>query len=308
MTTPIIHTHRQDRNWRDQILVFAGRWIIRPSLAVPFPWSGKRRSFALAGWSRPMAPGVRCEKLKIAGRTGVVYTPAHPTCRIIWIHGGGFVVGSPRSHKGMLSHLAKAANAAIFVPKYRLAPEHPFPAAVEDVEAAFDAIDDFRADLGPLVLGGDSAGATLAASCLARALAHGSPKFAAVMLISPAANLDAHREVPKANDVLFPLQMFRRIIHVYGASADPLDPRLSPAYADFTGSPAVLIHCCAGEYLEVDSDILAAKFAADGAQVNLDKYQSLPHVFHFMAGFSPTADKAVQSLAEFARHHVKATA
>ena len=306
MSAPKVQVFEKPTNWRDRLMVFGARWLVRPNLALPFPWTAKRRSFALAGWSRRMVAGIRMERVKIAGKTGVVFTPDTPTMRILWIHGGGFVIGSPRSHKGMLSHLALAANAAIFVPKYRLAPEHPFPAGIDDIEAAFDAMTTIRPELGPLVLGGDSAGATLAAAALARALVRGSPKFAGVMLISPASDLDPNRAVPNATDLLFPLKMFRRISEVYVKSADPTDPRLSPVHARYEGAPTVLIQCCTGEYLEGDSVALANTLADDGVQVTLEKYDGLPHVFHFMAGFSPTADRAIERLAAFARDQVRA--
>ena len=297
--TLLIREFPAPTHWRDRLIVWGARWLVRPNLATPFPWAMKRRSFATAGWMRPMAPGIRYEKIKIAGKTGAIYTPDNPDKRIVWIHGGGFVIGSPRTHKGMLSHLAAAANAVVIVPKYRLAPEHPFPAAVHDIEAAFEEIDAVHRDLGPIILGGDSAGGTLAAVALAHALRLGAPPIAKVVLISPATDLNPHRDVPQANDILFPLKMFRRIAQVYAKAAAPTDPRLSPVHGDFTGAPEVLIQCCAGEYLEGDSDAFAARLDAQGVQVQLEKYQGLPHVFHFMAGSSPSADEAIRRLADF---------
>lgn len=301
MTNPDVRVMPKSAAWQDRAIAMSARWMIKPNLSLPLPWSTKRRSFAFAGWSRPTAPGIRYEPVKIGERTGALYTPRHPSMRIFWIHGGGFVIGSPKSHQGMLSHLAKAANAAVFVPKYRRAPEHPFPAAVDDVEAAFDAIQGLRPDLGPLVLGGDSAGGTLALVGLARSLAKVAPAFAGAILISPATDLDPNRDIPDADDLLFPLRMFHRVKEVYVRDADPRDPRLSPIHGDYTGAPPVLIHCSTREYLETDSDAIAARLAEQGTAVTLEKYQNLPHVFHFMAGSSPSANDAIERLARFAR-------
>lgn len=301
VTGPDIQIMPKPRAWRDKVIARAARWVIRPNLALPLPWAMKRRSFAFAGRTRPSAPGVSQQAIKIAGKTGALYLPEAPTARILWIHGGGFVIGSPRSHQGMLSYLARAANAAVIVPKYRRAPEHPFPAAVEDVEAAIDVIDATVPDTGPLILAGDSAGGTLALVALARALAQHTPEIAGVLLVSPAVDLDPDRPVPDADDMLFPLEMFHRIQRFYIRDADPTDPRLSPIHADFTGAPPVLIHCCVGEYLETDSDLLAERLAAQGVRVTVRKYQNLPHVFHFMVGSSPSATAALDDLAAFVR-------
>lgn len=285
-------------NLPDRLIAQAARFLIRPNLALPLPWTVKRRSFELAGRARPLARGVTEVRCTLAGRRAARFTPPNPGGRLLWIHGGGFVVGSPRSHRGMLSALAKASGAHILVPRYRLAPEHPFPAAVEDVEAAIAAL---PPEPGPLFLGGDSAGATLALVALAKALRDGTPRFDAVFLISPAVDLDPTRPFPKADDLLFPAAMFERIKRAYIAGADPKDPRLSPIHATFTGAPPVLIHVCAGEYLEGDSKQIADRLAADGASVTLETYHRLPHVFHFMAGRSPSADAALARAADFFR-------
>lgn len=288
------------RNLPDRLIALAARWLVRPNLALPFPWAMKRRGFALAGRLRPMATGIRQARIKIAGRTGARYTPADPKARLIWIHGGGFVVGSPRTHRGMLSYLAQRLNAEVIAPRYRLAPEHPFPAAPEDIEAAIAALEEACGPApGPLYLGGDSAGGTLALVALARALRHGGPRFQAVALISPAVDLDPARAFPEADDMLFPRAMFERIKPAYIAGADPRDPRLSPVRGDYAGAPPVLIQCCAGEYLQSDAEMLAEHLTSQGVQTQIETYQGLPHVFHFMAGSSPSANAALDRLADF---------
>lgn len=302
MTAPQVLHRPAPSGMTDRAIAVSARWFVRPNLALPLPWAVKRRSFALAGRTRPVAPGITQSRIKLAGRSAVIFAPPAPERRILWVHGGGFVVGSPTSHRGMLSHLARASNAAVIAPKYRLAPEHPFPAAVADIEAAIDASDAVRPDLGALVLGGDSAGGTLALVALAHTLRAGSSaRIAGVMLASPATDLDPARPVPAADDLLFPVHIFRRIQAAYIRDADPRDPRLSPVHGAYRGAPPVLIHACVGEYLEADTDLIAARLAGQGVAVTVEKYPGLPHVFHFMAGTSPSADAAVARFADFAR-------
>jgi acetyl esterase/lipase len=293
---PTRHGFAAPNNLQDRLIEFGARWIVRPNLALPLPWRVKRRSFALAGRARPLVPGIRQERLKLAGRAAARYAPEAPEARLVWIHGGGFVVGSPSSHRGMLSHLARRLNAEVIAPRYRLAPEHPFPAAPDDIEAALEAL---APSDGPLYLGGDSAGGTLALVALAFALRRGAPKIDGLFLISPAVDLDPARPFPKAQDLLFPRAMFDRIKAAYIAGADPRDPRLSPLHGRYAGAPPMLIQCCAGEYLQSDSEMLADRLSAQGVSVTLETYAALPHVFHFMAGGSPSADAALERAAAF---------
>ncbi|MGR3467564.1 MAG: alpha/beta hydrolase fold domain-containing protein, partial [Shimia sp.] len=145
-------------HWRDRAINWGARNMARGFLTLPMPWALHRASFEASGRLRSRARGVAVERTRLAGRLAATYTPPQPERRLVWIHGGGFVTGSPFSHAGMLSHLAAMANAVVIAPSYRLAPENPFPAGIEDVEAALAALDDIRPDLPSISLGADSAG------------------------------------------------------------------------------------------------------------------------------------------------------
>lgn len=287
------------RHWRDKAISWGAKRIVRPLLAAPIPWSIHRAGFALGGILRLRARGVKTHETTLARMRVLIHTPPSPKRRLVWVHGGGFVVGSPQTHRAMCTHLARALDAVVIAPSYRLAPENPFPAGFEDVLRAVGEAESVRPELGPLILAGDSAGGCLVMAALAARLRAGA-NFSAVLLSSPASYVDPEREpAENRNDLLFPLTILQRIARDYIGDGDPDDPRLSPAAADFTGAPPTLIHCVEGEYLEEDSDRLADALRASGAEVTVEKARLVPHAFHYMAGASPRADAAIARMAEF---------
>ena len=290
-------------HWRDRLINAGARYLVRPSLGLPIPWSVHRAMFALGGALRRRAKGGEVERTTLGGRPALICTPPNPQRRLVWVHGGGFTVGSPRTHLAMATHIARAADAVLILPSYRRAPELPFPHASDDIFAALTDALAVRTDLGPLCLGGDSAGGNLVLGAMARHLATGQ-RFAAMILSSPATILDPARPVPSdASDILFPLSILRRIARDYGGSASPRDPALSPIYADFTGAPPALIHCARGEWLEEDTNAIAQRIRDAGVPIRVEKAARAPHAFHFMAGASPQADHAVVRMADFLRTH-----
>ncbi|MEL6913398.1 MAG: alpha/beta hydrolase fold domain-containing protein [Pseudomonadota bacterium] len=291
----------QTRHWRDRALAWGAKTMVRPMLRREASWASHRRGFRTAAALRlpARARGVTWRPLALGPGGALEVRPEAPERRLLYIHGGGFVLGTPRTHLVLLTHLARAANAAILAPAYRLAPEHPFPAAPEDVEAAADAALGWRSDLGPLFLGGDSAGGCLALVALLHLLRRGAGPLGGTVLFSPATIVDPARPVPEADDLLFPEILLHRIGAAYAGAADPSDPRLAPVHGDYTGAPPTLIHCVAGEFLEEDSDTLAARLHAQGVPVTLEKVRAMPHAWHFMAGSSPLADDAVARAGTF---------
>ncbi|MEL6607866.1 MAG: alpha/beta hydrolase fold domain-containing protein [Pseudomonadota bacterium] len=290
-------------HWRDRLINAGARYLVRPSLGLPIPWSVHRAMFALGGALRRRAKGVRVEKTTLGGRPALICTPPTPQRRLVWVHGGGFTVGSPRTHLAMATHIARAADAVVILPSYRRAPEHPYPTASGDTYVAIGEAQSIREDLGALCLGGDSAGGNLVLGALSRHLAMGR-RFGALVLSSPATILDPDRPVPQqANDILFPLSILRRIGRDYGNGADPKLPTFSPVYADFSGAPPTLVHCARGEWLEEDTDTIAERLASAGAPVHVEKAARAPHAFHFMAGASPQADHAVARMVAFLQQH-----
>lgn len=286
----------ENRHWKDRVIAWGARNIIRRNLAMPLPWNVHRIGFRFAGWLRFNAKEAQVDKLP--NGSGLIIRHPNPVRRIIWIHGGGFTIGSPETHRAMLSHLAMKAQAQIYVPKYALAPENPFPAAVNDVLQFVDSHWSSEDQIGPISLGGDSAGGCLALVALEHLLGKDITPHR-VILASPATWLDPDRDVPPAQDLLFPLSLLRRIGRDYTGDADPSNPQLSPRFASFANAPKTLIHCAIGEYLEQDTDLIAEQLRRYDTNVTLEKAPKAPHVWHYMAGKSPLADDAIARMASF---------
>ena len=219
------------------------------------------------------------------------------TGSLLWLHGGGFVLGSAHSYARLALALAQRSGRRVILPEYRLAPEHPFPAGPDDcIAVARDLIAE-----GPLALGGDSAGGTLALTTLADLLADGTPPER-VVLVSPAVDLDPSRQTPDTRgEMIFPLALLHRVARDYVGCADPRNPRVSPIHAVFDNSPPVLIQCATGEVLEADTDAIAEHLVRAGVSVEVQKTDGVPHVWQLFVGRTPKADHAVDAMAAFLR-------
>lgn len=285
------------------------RWVQKPGLALPLPVPLSR---ALADTSCRLAaatpPGLRLRREVL--RDGGAEVPAWrcdlggETGRgpLLYLHGGGFVLGSPRMYRHLVARLADGAGMTGWLVDYRRAPEHPFPAALDDARTAWRALLAQGADPGRLVLAGDSAGGNLALALLHRILEEGGPPPAAAAVFSPVTDLTGGSPSLKQNlrsEMLVPANWARRSLAAYVAGADPRDPRLSPLFGRFDGAGPVLIQYAAEEMLADDSRRMAEALRAQGVVVTLDEWREVPHVWHLNVGRSPEADRAVAEAARF---------
>ncbi|WP_167767151.1 alpha/beta hydrolase fold domain-containing protein [Jannaschia formosa] len=280
--------------FRDRLLAASARYAMRPFLSLPLPWRFHRRGVELVAPLSPVGPCTEHWE-EVAGVPTLFFTPDRMRGTLLWLHGGGFVLGSPLSYRRLAHRLAQASGLRLALPRYRLAPEHPFPAALDDALAVAATLE----GQGDWWLGGDSAGGNLALGVLSETLAkgHGPEK---VVLVSPAADLDPGRVVPDGIDeMLLSERLLRRAVADYVGGSDPADPRISPLRAAYPDPPPVLIQCARGEFLEADADALAAHLAEAGAEVRVEKAGGLPHDYQIFAGISPAADRAVDRMAAF---------
>lgn len=225
-------------------------------------------------------PGARYTPARLGGVAGEWVESERSTVgglTLLYLHGGGFVGGSPRTHRPITAALA-LAGARVFVPDYRLAPEHPFPAAPDDARAAWQALCDSPPD-APLAVAGDSAGGNLALGLMLRLRDEGARMPLAAVLFSPATDLtasspsvrdNARRDAVLQGDV-------RALVGAYRGAADPADPRLSPLLGDLGGLPPLLVHVGADEVLRDDALRLADKARASGVQVALKVWPVVHH-------------------------------
>jgi monoterpene epsilon-lactone hydrolase len=222
---------------------------------------------------------------------------------ILYLHGGAHVMGSPRTHRAMLARLSALTGLAACLPDMRLAPEHPCPAALDDAEAAWDALLARGYPPGRLVLGGDSSGGGLVLALLARLLARGE-RPAAVFAYSPWTDLTASGGSLAANaraDPLLPITRMAEARRLYLGALDADDARASPLFARFPGCPPVFLQAGRTEILLDDTLRMAERLAQDGSDVTLDLWPDTPHVVAMFQGWLPEADEVLRRTAAFIR-------
>ncbi|WP_420452984.1 alpha/beta hydrolase fold domain-containing protein [Ilumatobacter sp.] len=245
----------------------------------------------------------------VGGVPAIVATPvdAHPARHVLYIHGGGYVLGSPRTHVAMCARLARRADAAITVIDYRLAPEHPYPAAIDDCVAAYRELAS-RVDPAVVAIAGDSAGggAALATLCALRDAGDRLP--ACAYLQSPWTDLTASGETVRTmvdDDVMIDAATISETGRQY-AGDRPLDhPGVSPLFADLSGLPPTLIQTGTHEVLLSDSTRLADRLTESGVYNELDLADGLWHVYPSFAGFVPESTAALIHAARFIRAHCR---
>lgn len=240
---------------------------------------------------RPALPGVRGEWLWPArGARG----------HGLYLHGGGYVVGSARLYRGLAGRLARATGTAVLVPDYALAPEQPFPAAVDDVLTAWRALTDAVGAGQRVWLAGDSAGGGLALSLAQQLCAGGDPPPAALALISPWTDLTASGSSVHDNatrDQYLSAHLLTPVAQTYLQGHDPRDARASPLFGPLGRLPPLTVHVCDSEILRDDSLRLVAAVQAAGGVARLRRFPDLPHVFHAFAPLIPEAAHAIEDLA-----------
>ncbi|MBU6425117.1 MAG: alpha/beta hydrolase [Rhodospirillales bacterium] len=221
---------------------------------------------------------------------------------MLYLHGGGYFACSPATHRPITGGFAKHGF-AVFAPAYRLAPEHPFPAAIDDALACYRAL---LAAHGAeqLVVAGDSAGGGLALGTLLAAREAGLPMPARLVLFSPWTDLAATGASIQANaerESMLVGSRIQEVADLYLQGADPQTPFASPLYGDLTGLPPTLIQVSDREILLDDSRRLAEKVNAAGGRAELSVWPNLPHVWQISQSFLPEARQALAQAADFAR-------
>lgn len=232
---------------------------------------------------------------------------AGPAARVVlYLHGGAYVMGSSRTHLGLAGALSRTARAAVAVPDYRLAPEHPFPAALDDVERVYRwLVEDRGVAPGQLALGGDSAGGGLAVGLLVRLRAAGAPLPACAVLTSPWLDLAGTGASMRTRDGIDPWltsDMTRRAGQAYAAGRHLQDPELSPLYADLRGLPPVLVHAGGDEILLDDARRFVTACRAQGVEASFGGFDGMWHAFPLFPGTSEARD-ALREAGGFVRRH-----
>ena len=265
-----------------------------------------RAGFAPAGRIHPLPDDVLVAAVTAGG------VPAYwldapgvdPSQVLVFVHGGGFRLGSLRSHGELATRLGRASGMRVLFPEYRLAPEHPFPAAIDDVLAAWRWLrTDQDLSAGSIAVAGDSAGGGLAVALLVALRDAGEALPAAAALMSPHVDLTSSGAsmTERANqDPIFTPAALRQMASDYLAVADPTTPLASPLFAALGGLPPLLVQTGTAELLLSDSERLASAATQAGVEVTLQLGEGLPHVYPILLD-TPEAAEATEKIAQFLR-------
>lgn len=262
-----------------------------------------RRVIKVTGALLAPCRGVVDEPIGLDRVTGLAVTPksgATSGRTVLMFHGGGYVFGSPKMYRGLAGRIAKAAAATVYVPEYRLAPEHPHPAAIEDGLAAYRAlIEQIPAD--HVVVGGDSAGGGLSLAVVQAARDAGLPLPAGMFLLSPWLDLRGpaveHRNVD--TELLIKPAIVDRASDWYRADRSADDPAISPILGGMAGLPPTLVQVTSSELLYGDSEAFVEQARAAGVDVTFEVADDLWHVWHLMAPALPEARASITSIGRF---------
>ena len=269
---------------------------------------GRRRSFERmvddfdidvpARYGRVNAGGVTAEWVTAEG--------ASDSRVVLYLHGGGYIIGSPRTHRPMMAVLSQAAGARVLGLDYRLAPEHPFPAPVEDSVSAYRWLLNEGYDPSMIAVAGDSAGGGLTVSALVQFRYLGMPMAGAAVCISPWVDMEGLGESMDTRAEADPMVGKESLMvsaKTYLGGADPRAPLAAPLYADLRGLPPILIQVGDSEVLLNDSTRLAGVAREAGVDVQMDVWDDMIHVWHLFAPILPEGNQAIQKAGEFIRKH-----
>jgi epsilon-lactone hydrolase len=290
---------------RAELIRFCLPWFMRPRRSSDIQLEDARRS--IARFARLVPPPPRGTELTVVDAGGVkaerVATPgSRPGRYVLHLHGGAYLLGFPALFRDFTWRIADAAGARVLCLDYRLAPEHPFPAALEDVIAAYRWLISEGADPHQVALIGDSSGGGLALASMMRLRDEGLPLPAAAAVLSPWTDLALTGQSLTAyglSDPMVPVELMPKAVDLYLAGADPRSPYASPLYGDAAGLPPTLILVGSDEALCDDAVRMAERLRAAGGDVELEVWPRMFHVWPMFARILPEARAAIARIGAF---------
>lgn len=265
-----------------------------------------RRRWHMLARVLPVARGIARSPTTVRGLPAEWLTPRNATDRklLLYLHGGAYVMGDCGTHRQLASHVARAAGVRVLLPEYRLAPEHPFPAAVDDAVAIYRHLlaEGHAAD--DIVVAGDSAGGGLTMATLTSLRDEGDALPAAACLLSPWLDLAGTGESMRTrarHDPWFKPEYLPLIASYYCAEAELKNPLVSPVYADLGGLPPLYIQVGEDEILLSDATRVADKVRAAGGEVELEIWPDMWHVFQAFVHQMPESRRAIQKIGAYVR-------
>lgn len=248
--------------------------------------------------------GVAFQPVNMGGIPGTLATPDNVIGNrtLLYIHGGGYLTGSPSAYHGIAGHLAKMVGARVYLPDYRLAPEHPFPAPLEDVLASYRWLLGEVGGGRDIVFAGDSAGGAMVVTTMVKARNAGLDLPAGGVAISPWANLEMTGASYSSRDGIDPLCTREALVmmaHSALGTTRPNDPDVSPVFADVRALPPILVQIGESEVMLSDAMRLATHLAESRVRVSLEVWPEMFHVWPMFAGILPEGMQALESASTF---------
>jgi acetyl esterase/lipase len=280
------------------------RAVLHPYYRLVFhhrmPWRAQRALLNVVARLQPLPRGTTVEALRLGRRPAerVDVGASSGAGAVLYLHGGGYTVGSLATHRSLAAHLSRATRRPVYTLAYRLAPEHPCPAAVEDTTAAFDALTAVEGHAaGAIALAGDSAGGGIALAAAQQLGTDGARRPAALVLVSPWANpgvvTEGHR------DLVVNRPWGLACAAAYLGAGDPTDPRYAPQSGDLTGLPPTYLHTNTRELLYAQCVDLAVSLRRAGVPLRYAESPVLWHAAQAQAGLVRAAAASVQDIGDF---------
>ena len=272
-----------------------------------------RKTFEAMQKNKRVAKGVVVREAELAGIACEWLIP--PGCDnapvLYYLHGGAYLMGSPATHRKMVSHIAKAAGVRALLPDYSLAPEKPFPAGLNDCLAVYRQLLETGVSANGIVISGDSAGGGMSMAAMLSLRDAGDPLPAAAVLLSPWLDLTGRgvTGITRAEeDPWFRVDDMMDIAAMYQPDGELTNPLVSPVFADANGLPPMLIQVGDHEILLSDSTRLTGNITAAGGEVSLKVWPEMWHVFQFFIGQMPESKRAIIDIGDYIRGRFHAAA
>lgn len=281
------------------------RPIFRVTLNKRAPWRMQRLLLEVGSAAQLVPAGTTIDRIRLGGRpTEKITATAIPHGAVLYLHGGGYAVGSPATHRSLAARLAHQTGATVYVPDYRLAPEHPFPAALDDAELAFLELVEsagYRPD--QIALSGDSAGGGLSLATAQRLIARHGHTPAALGLIAPWT--DPNQIPERDSDLVINRLWSRACAAAYLGGGDSSDPGYAPLTGELAGLPPTYVQVDVDELLHGQCGDLVAALRAAGVPTRFTESKGLWHVAQLQAALVAPAAAALSELAAFLREAIQ---
>jgi acetyl esterase/lipase len=292
--------------WDLRYEVIAGTMRMAQRRILGMPLAEGRRMILRTRVHPSLVGQVELQRSSLGGLYAEIFTPqgfGPGQLTVLYFHGGGYFSCSPATHRDLVSRIAVETGARCIAVDYRKAPEHPFPAAIDDCEAAYRALLDEGVPASSTLLAGDSAGGALVLAVLQRARDAGLPLPDAALLLSPWVDLSCAGESVQANacfDYISPEGLTFAVEH-YLQGQDPLHPHVSPVHADLRGLPPMLLLTGGVELFLSENLLFAERARAHGVDLTHHIEPGMVHVWSLLAGLTPKARGALKHIGAFVR-------